>query len=184
MESVKGNGTMDNVYLVTQGEYSDYHVVAAFSTHEKAAKVAAAINGEVEEEPLDPDLAPRIVTKVVMRRNGEVICAGTYMKDDPFSPQYPQIEPEYAKYPRSLAASPWTKTMHLAMDKNNIPGILIYVVNTDDKQRAIKRTNEVRTQLIAQFLFPEDGYIVYGMPWGYAMKLLNATIRAIWEERR
>lgn len=46
---------MAKVYLVTEGEYSSYHVCAAFSTEEKAKEAAALLrDGYIEEFELDP----------------------------------------------------------------------------------------------------------------------------------
>jgi hypothetical protein len=45
---------MTDIYLVTKGEYSDYHIVAAFSTEAEAVAFAALIQGDVESQTLDP----------------------------------------------------------------------------------------------------------------------------------
>lgn len=48
----------NEVFLVTQGEYSDYHILAAFSTRELAEKYAAHYpNGSVEIDTLSLDVA-------------------------------------------------------------------------------------------------------------------------------
>ena len=44
-------------YAISSGEYSDYHVVAVFSSKEKAeANLYLFPEGEIEEFPLDPEM--------------------------------------------------------------------------------------------------------------------------------
>jgi hypothetical protein len=64
------------IYLVTDGEYSDYRIVGAFSTMEKAerGKVLLASYNDVEEFELDgiPGSPPGLLPfKAVMKRNGD-----------------------------------------------------------------------------------------------------------------
>ena len=47
---------MDNIYLVSQGEYSDYRISAAFSTKEKAEEYIRLRGGELETYYIDPDI--------------------------------------------------------------------------------------------------------------------------------
>ena len=44
---------MRNVYVVTEGEYSDYHIVAVCENEEVAKKIAEVIGGEVESFPFN-----------------------------------------------------------------------------------------------------------------------------------
>jgi hypothetical protein len=50
---------MAKVFVVTRGDYSDYHVVAIFSVRESADKLAAIIGGDVELFALDPVVTER-----------------------------------------------------------------------------------------------------------------------------
>jgi hypothetical protein len=69
--------TATKVYIVTAGDYSDYRVIAAYSTREDADRCVAAAMGErVEEYNLDP-FAPELRDgwrnwEVRMTRNGHV----------------------------------------------------------------------------------------------------------------
>jgi hypothetical protein len=68
------------VYIVTTGEYSDYRVIAAYSTREGADRcVAAAMGSEVEEYDLDPFATELrdgwLMWEVRMTRNGHVTSA-------------------------------------------------------------------------------------------------------------
>lgn len=47
---------MAKVFIVTHGDYSDYHIVGVFSTQEKAQEAidSGAARGDIEEHDLDP----------------------------------------------------------------------------------------------------------------------------------
>jgi hypothetical protein len=45
---------MDKIWVVEEGEYSDYRVVGVFSTKENAELVADKFGGDVAEWPIDP----------------------------------------------------------------------------------------------------------------------------------
>ena len=68
----------DNIYLVTRGEYSSYHVIAAFTVMKDADDYAAVQNAngdgryEVERVDLDPPLPD------VVRKAAEVIKSASY----------------------------------------------------------------------------------------------------------
>ena len=61
---------MSKIYLVTDGNYSDYHVLGAFSSMEKAeqAKLLYAADNDIEEYELDaiPDSPPGLFAYVVL----------------------------------------------------------------------------------------------------------------------
>jgi hypothetical protein len=40
----------DKVYIVTEGEYSDYHIIAVFATREEAEKLVKFLNTDAEIE--------------------------------------------------------------------------------------------------------------------------------------
>lgn len=46
---------MSKIYIVTEGEYSDYSINNVFSTEEKAKEFIAERGGGIEEFELDPD---------------------------------------------------------------------------------------------------------------------------------
>ena len=47
---------MPTIYLLTEGSYSDYHIVAAFSTEEKARFAMEFLEGDIEEFEIDNGL--------------------------------------------------------------------------------------------------------------------------------
>ena len=68
---------MSKVYLVTDGDYSDYRVLGVYSSMEKAehAKLLYAADNDVEEYELDavPESPPGLLAYVViMELSGDV----------------------------------------------------------------------------------------------------------------
>ena len=128
---------MTKIYLVSDGDYSDYSVCGVFSTEEKANQFIKHFKmGEIEEYELDP--IPDNVYKenkklffVRMQRNGKV--------DNIY-----KIEPHYFQPPefRKNTFEPESE-------------LFIYVWANDQKH-AIKIVNEKRTQLIANNLWGKN----------------------------
>ena len=132
-----------NIYLVTTGDYSDYRVVAAFSSRDKAqAYIDAAVGPDrarirwrqdynIEDYPLDPPTVFGYQITVVMARNGIVTC---------------------------VRAPEWTeeaKTEVRTVIPDRDPNLRAFTVATDSKERAVKVSNELRTQMIAMDQWPE-----------------------------
>ena len=67
---------MSKVYLLTDGEYSDYHVTGVYSTRENAELMRGHIGGDIEEHDLDPGIdkicAGRKLTNIAIKRDGSV----------------------------------------------------------------------------------------------------------------
>ena len=65
---------MTDIYLVTEGDYSDYHVVAAFSTEAGATRIADGVDGEVLRLEVDPEIVVPLHPRwhVSMARDGKV----------------------------------------------------------------------------------------------------------------
>ena len=82
----------ETVWLVTKGDYDDYHVITAFTTRELAEEHAAAIDGEVAA--FDLYAAPPTQT-LVYYRHGYVQPGGRLAGDYAYS----QLEWEYAVAP-------------------------------------------------------------------------------------
>ncbi|KKK84316.1 hypothetical protein LCGC14_2784590 [marine sediment metagenome] len=119
---------MPNIFLVTEGEYSDYRVLAAFTTAE-AADAFATLHTErsqhsdrpqVEECPLDAPQEEWLVTYVRMAQDGRTL--DTWVK----------VEAEIVRC--------WLFDVH-----DN----LVWPVVTDGLERAVKVTNEKRAMLLA-----------------------------------
>lgn len=137
------------IYLVTEGSYSAYTVLGAYSTKEQAeaAKDCYATTNPIEEYELNaplPDHAPGTrMYRVDMKRNGDVVaCVHDYMKER-----------------SDLAGVGWPVKSHLRADGSRIPwftedsqcqvAYFSFRLWAVDEQAAIKIANERRLALIA-----------------------------------
>ena len=118
---------MKKVYIVTAGNYSDYHIVAVFSTRKKAEEflkryeeVYPYIDVRIEEHPIDVPVEKRFGYRVMMKKNGDVVS----------------IEKAY-------------ETQFGFRGFHFLSGDLIWAVNTDDEKKAIKVVNEKRAIILA-----------------------------------
>jgi hypothetical protein len=130
------------VFAVTSGSYSDYHVVAVFSTEAKAqeyidaSKEAASYDWcnleDVEEYTLDAPIIPLYYVTVRMLRDGTIEDGDNL-------------------------------DLHFGEHTTGFVGIWIYnsgdsafswTTDTKDKKRAIKVANEKRAEIIALGLWP------------------------------
>ena len=137
-------GVMTKVYIVTNGEYSDYHIVNVFSDKGKAEKYVKAIygiNDEVCIEEYDVDKYPKQIDKklkhwwVEMLKNGEVdgcMVSDSHKYSDCRYYILNNFMTEHVDY---LNVFCWAK----------------------DKQHAIKIANEKRAMLVASNLW-RNGY--------------------------
>lgn len=130
------------VWAIEEGEYSDYHVVGVFSSRENAEIVQAKAGGEIVEWPLNPavDAIRQGLRQwqVVMLRNGTVEKAWQL---ESFS-SYRLNEPEGQD-------AIWRRTQAPAFKGKGIPDAINVTVWGKSEQQAVKRANEIRTQLIA-----------------------------------
>lgn len=134
-----------SVWVIEQGEYSDYRVVGVFSSETNARLVADAINtsetydkATVDEWVLDPavkDLAAGRHQWLV-----EMLRDGTVERCEKQEVSSYRIGGEVWIWPRSTAP---------ANQGKNIPDCLSATVWAKDEQHAIKVANEHRAQLIA-----------------------------------
>jgi len=120
---------MDKVWIVTSGEYSDYHINAVFSTEYKATKYCEKWGGNIEIRNLDEPI-PDVLWGIRMGIDGEVISSW--------------------KEPCRDATTEGFEFFAL----NNIA--IVWNLKTEDKQRAIKVTNEKRIQILALGIWGDD----------------------------
>ena len=119
---------MSKIYICTQGEYSDYHIKAVFSSEKLAKEYQEKFSDSYTElisiEEYEVDEYKNLTAKmcVEMHEDGTV---GSVYKDPDYKPGYQWI---------------WDSR-------------LTWVVETDSKERAIKVTNEKRVQIIAAGLW-------------------------------
>lgn len=135
---------MDKIYLVTDGDYSDYRVVAAFTSMEKAEefKTVAKIGDCIEEFPLNPPSVDYLakgykIWRIVMLRDGEVETAK--VEDTTYYAIGWTYEPLRV----------WRRSQALAWKGTSIKDCLQVFVWAKTEKQAIKVANEKRTQFIA-----------------------------------
>jgi hypothetical protein len=76
------------IYLVTKGDYSEYHICSVWSTKERAEKNAKLIQGYVEEWEIDSSKKQQSVQYTfIFQKNGDIFLAGVtdYNQEKPDS---------------------------------------------------------------------------------------------------
>ena len=66
------------IYVVTEGEYSDYCIYGVFTKEKKAERYAYLIGGSVEEYEADEANNPEQLMIEYDRRRNEINVTGTY----------------------------------------------------------------------------------------------------------
>ena len=117
------NEELSKVYIVTDGDYEEYHICAVFSTEEQAQAYRKAIKAnDVEEYTLNTPAMSWTITSVCMSKSGDVIKAWT---------DYPLLDccNGFCRY--------------------DPEGNIICSFRTENEQLAIKSTNMIQVQMIA-----------------------------------
>ena len=132
-----GPDAPNNVYLVTAGDYSDYHVVAAFSSMELAEAFRARLprphDAWIQSYPLDAGHRWGHLVTVLMARDGRVL--NTY---------------------RTWGEVGQSNYRLLEFYKGQERRVLCVDAQTEDEESAVKTCNETRAQLIAANIWPAD----------------------------
>lgn len=145
----------ESIWVIEQGEYSDYLVVGVFSSKENAMVVCKAINGDkgggfypatVAKWVLDPGVedlnAGRNVYLVHMLRDGNV--EKLEMK-------------EFSGFDLDAEPHIWRRSSVPYWHGKGAKDCLCATVFADDDRHAVKIVNEKRAQMIAMGQWPEDG---------------------------
>jgi len=132
-------------YVVTRGVYSDYHIVAIFSTRERAERFAAPLSGAhipeseqmvIEEYELDPDVAPpRVGWRIHMDMTNGSLDADGIFNDVRFG--------ELIGFPTRA----YTQRIGPRSGQKRL--VTEVECGFNEKERAIKVANERRVALIA-----------------------------------
>lgn len=140
---------MTTIYLVTTGDYSDYHVLGAYSTKTKAERAQDLYQAyDIEEYELDdmPDAPPGLVYwRVEMDRDGNT--QHIMRQSAPGEPPVMDWRPGFGK----IGAQPY----------------VAFSVWAKDEAHAIKIANERRTRLIADGEWTTD-HTVFLRLWNAA----------------
>ena len=139
---------MNTVWVVEQGDYSDYRVVGIYSSRENAQRIADLINSAedycfddatVSERNLDPcieDLnAGRKPFNIVMDYSGNTESVG---------------ECEFFEYDTYRKLHVWKRTEASAYKDRNINDAISGIVWAADEKHAVKIANEFRARMIAE----------------------------------
>lgn len=135
---------MKKIYAVNSGSYSDYRIVALFSTSELAQEFMAAVQdsdyNEIEEFELDPDTADLI-------RRGYSIWT-VHMLRDGGTERVTRNNPELCEID-NVGHRIWRRTQAPAYMGKGVPDILTSRVWSKSEEAAVKIVNEHRVQMIA-----------------------------------
>lgn len=148
----------NSVFIVSWGEYSDYHICAVFDSRKMAELYVEATKTEneepqIEEHPLNPDkkYLKEGYRFFFVRMDKDGCNANADSAGDSFSvindPHF------YSKYEMINEEHP---TMRCKYKKQLFFDNFGITVSAKDKQHAIKIANEKRIQLLAMDKWPED----------------------------
>lgn len=131
---------MTTVYVVTDGEYSDYHICGVYDNREAAQAYIDKHDGGIEEyalNPNGPDYAEKLIWYwCIMQRTGD-----TDLDDvSPDIDQSDENKPEWL----IIEDSSWMKRTPKAM----------FRMRAKDRAHAVKIANERRAMLIATEQWP------------------------------
>ncbi len=144
----------DTVWVVEQGEYSDYRVVGVFSSKENALQIVGAIRAgnsygddpSVAEWPLDP--------AIYELRQGFKLFLIDMLRDGTTERLEEQ---QVGSYRIAGSVEMWRRTKApMYRGKADKPDILQAIVWARDEQHALKIANEHRARLIASGEWDKD----------------------------
>jgi len=131
---------MGKVYIVSEGCYSDYQILAVFSDGEEAEEFAGIhSDAGVEEWELDKSDSDWPVIKVIMRENGDVHTHWAYGGDCT----------GFEKFDKWTIAPNFTKAEL----------VLSWVVRTHNPQTAYKVVAEKHAEIIAADAWGDDAKV-------------------------
>lgn len=138
----EGGFCMATIWVIEDGEYSDYGVTGVFTTKEKAEFIAEKVGGTVSEWPLDPavdDLrAGRQPWMVLMLRDGTVESCHSL-----------ELSSYLIREAGAQSARIWERTKAPAVQGKDVQDCLRVELWAKDEEGAIKSANEIRVQFIA-----------------------------------
>lgn len=156
---------MNKIYVITSGDYSDYHIITVMSSMKKAKefkeyyeKTQRYDSVEIEVYNIDQWLFQArnslFPWYVEMYSDGETLKAEklTYIPNN--INQCYIITPMKKKYIKLDPRPDW-KEMDKNFNEYFFPGLLTYIF-AEDKKHAVKIANEKRTALLAYNMFPSS----------------------------
>jgi len=135
---------MKNIYAVNAGSYSDYRIIAIFSTMEKANEFMAAVPSrdynDVEIFDLDPNTSDLI-------KRGYAIWRINMLKDGT-TESITKSDADIYSVTRTGTTMWWRTKAPFYKDKG-VPDCLISTVWAKTEKQAVKIANEHRLKMIA-----------------------------------
>lgn len=132
-KKMKTGDDVKYVYVVTDGDYSDYHIMECFSTKQKAKDFIELIGeGQIEKYPLDPQFSFKKNYKsydIHMKKNGDIVEIYNDMIND-------------CNYKDS-------NTFKFLAFPTKCGYDIIITINTNTEERAIKIANELRSAILS-----------------------------------
>lgn len=136
------------VWVVEQGEYSDYRVVGVFSSKAFAQQIADAINAPTEDRVWSPaTIAEWPLNPAVSELRAGFMLFMVWMLEDGTVERCEKEE--VSGYRLAGEVRMWRRTLAPAYAGKGIPDLLQATVWAKDGLHAIKIANEHRTRLIA-----------------------------------
>lgn len=128
----------NKVWIIEDGDYSDYHIIGIFSSKENANMIREKTGGEVREWFLDPCV--KEINKdyrqyhIYMLKNGDVETIKSM---------------DFNSYWLEGKTYVWERSKAPAYQGKNIEDVLDSIVWAKNEKHAIKIVNEKRGQMIA-----------------------------------
>ena len=140
------------VYLVSDGEYSDYGIKGVYSTTEKAQEAKEQFNSENDIEEFELDSVPAhpkglFLWEVSMRKDGSLVPNDSERWKTPLRVSADETDYEYL--PR------WSHTTSPSW-KNPVVDFVDFYVWAKDREHAAKVAHERWAQLIATNEWTDD----------------------------
>ena len=129
---------MKSVWVIEDGEYSDYRVVGVFSSKRNAESIQKHVGGTISQWPLNP--AVEELSKGYTNWVGEMLYDGTVERMDSTG---------VCQYSLGGSISVWPRASAPAYIDKGIQDCVHGTVLAKDRKHAIKIFNEHRAQFIA-----------------------------------
>lgn len=133
------------VWVVEDGEYSDYHVVGVFTSRENAERIKQLCGGEVSEWPIDP---------AIEELNAGLWPYSVCMAIDGTTERVTRVD-TMSYYSLNDGVRLWKRTQAPAY--RGTPGVQDAIFGTvwaESEQHAVKIVNEKRTAYLATGVVP------------------------------
>lgn len=128
------------VFTLTDGDYSDYHIIGIYSSREAARVVRDKVGGDIEEVELDAGVedinAGLEPWSILMLHDGTVESA--------------KPKEEMSSYDIGGSVLIWQRSKAPAYQGKNVPDAMRATVWAKNKTHAVKIVNEHRRQWIAE----------------------------------